>query len=136
MLRHWPHGDRAITPLRESLRLHAKRVVEPCAVIFPCDVRGQFDELHFRELLSQLREQRFRNLDRRLCHRVRIFQHLSLGLGKQSAGSIAGQCFDLFLRSAAFSADRRTDVYSKRAPDERRDAQLRKVLQGRVHQTA
>jgi hypothetical protein len=49
---------------------------------------------------------------------------------------IVGERFDLFPRDAAFSADRRAEVNSKRAPDERGNAQLCEILQDLVYQVA
>jgi hypothetical protein len=46
---------------------------------------------------------------------------------------VGGQCRDLFRGDAAGSADRRTNVDSKRAAHKRSYAQLPQVLQSRIH---
>ena len=87
------HGERAVAALRKALRLHAKRVVEPCPVIFPRQRRRQFHQLRVAELLPQLRKQRLWNLDGSLRHGVGIFQHQPLRLRKQRVVLVVGQCF-------------------------------------------
>src|SRR6266851_4861023 len=128
--------QRATTPLAKPLRLYAKRMIEPRPIIFPCKRRGQFHKLCFREPLAKLLKQRLRNLHGSLRHGIGILEHKLLRLRKQRAASVVGQCFDLLSRYAALSADRRTDVNSKWAPNQDGHAQLRQVFQTSVNQPA
>ncbi len=111
-------------------------MVKPCAVVFPRQRGRQFHELCIVELLAQLRKQRVWNLDGSLRHAVGIFQDQLFRLGKEGAVAVVGQRCNFFFRGAVGSADRRTDVDSKRTTDECGDAQLREVLQPGIHQLA
>ncbi len=111
-------------------------MVKTRAVVFPRERSRQFHELRIIELFAQLHKQRVWNLHRSLRHAVGILQDELFRLGKEDAVAVVGQRCDFFRRGAVGSADRRTNVNSKRAADERGDAQLRQVLEGRVHQVA
>jgi hypothetical protein len=67
------HG--AITPLAKPFRLHAKSMIKPRPVIFPCKRRSQFHKLCLRKLLPQLRKQRFWNLDGSSRHGISVLEH-------------------------------------------------------------
>jgi len=123
-----PHRHRAVTPLRKSLRLHAKRVIKTRAVIFPRQSRCQFHQLRVRELLPQLCKQRVRHLDRRQRHRIRVLQNQPFDFRKPCAAFVLRQRHYLVLRNPSRSADRRTDVNSKWAPHQRGYPQLRQIL--------
>src|SRR2546430_17596261 len=64
------------------------------------------------------------------------YSSTSFSVSEQFAVAVVGQRSDLLCRGPVCSADRRTDVNSKGAANERGHAQLRQVLQGRLHQVA
>jgi hypothetical protein len=128
-----PRGQGAVAALGKPFRFHAEGVVKPRAEVFPRQCRRKFHHLHFGELLPQLGKQRVRNFDGSLRQGVGVFQYQLLRLGKQRTVPVGGQCRDLFRGDAAGSADRRTNVDSKRAAHKRSYAQLPQVLQSRIH---
>lgn len=114
-----PYGERAIAAFSKTLGFDAKCVVKARAIVFPCKGGRKFDHLSGAELLLEFRKQIARNLHRCLRHGVGIFEYQFFRFGEQCAAPIVGQPFKFFFREAACSADRRTDVDSKRTSDER-----------------
>jgi hypothetical protein len=113
------YGERAIAAFGKPLCFDAKCVVKASAIVFPCNSGRKFDHLSGAELLLEFRKQRVRKLDRRLRHGVGIFEYQFFCFGEQCAALVVGQGFEFFVREAAGSADRRTDIDSKRTSDER-----------------
>jgi hypothetical protein len=70
-----PDGHSAITPLAKPFRLHAKRMIKPRPVIFPCKRRSQFHKLCLCELLAQLGKQRFWNRDGSSRHGISVLEY-------------------------------------------------------------
>src|SRR6266508_2934515 len=68
ILLDWTLGQRAICAFRKSLRLYAKRVIEPRPVVLPCDGRGQLYHLRLIEIFSQPSEQLIRHFNWRPGH--------------------------------------------------------------------
>src|SRR5260370_29752013 len=97
-------------------------MVKPGTVVFPRERRREFAELRIIELFAQLNKQCVWKLDGSLRHGIGVLQDQPLRLRKQLAASVVGQRGDFLSRSAVGSADRRTDVHSKGAADERGDA--------------
>jgi hypothetical protein len=128
--------QRAHGSFAEVLAFDAKGVVVPGPVILPGDCRGEFDQLCGGELLAQTSEESLGDLDRRLRHGVGVLENQSIQVRKVVTAAVIGKGGNLFGGDAVCSADGRTDVDSKRTPDESRDAEFRKVFQLRVHQFA
>src|SRR6266436_5006815 len=118
----------AVAPLRKAFRFHAKRVVKPRPVVLPGHCRRKFHQLRIRESLPQLGKQRVWHLHGSLRHGIGVLQRQLFHRRKQLAVPVIWQGRDLLYGDPAGSADRRTDINSKRAANERGHSQLREVF--------
>lgn len=107
-------------------------MIETGAVILPGDAGGQFNELLVAKMLFELIERLLSNVHRRLRHLYRVAQHKPFKLTDGRVDFKVVEGFELLVGKPLLPADRRPDVDSERAADQRGHFHLSQCLELRA----
>src|SRR5262245_2727685 len=96
-------------------------MVEPGAIVLPCDGRGQLDKLLLVEVPTELIKQFVRYFNGRVGDGVSISNDQLLNIRERLTMGGITEGREFLFREALLSADGRPDIHSERASDATRN---------------